>query len=353
MKALFLKTILFLLLTIQGYAAAEYSLAFVHIGNPIPSYLYTTLQQARFMNEDCNLYFFVNDAAYHALNRLQGEFLSKNKISLINVSTLQETKEHKAFRKAGKFILSFREGFWNHVTERFFYIYDFMVASKVENLIQIETDVMLYANVSELMPALKQLDVNVGAPFEWKTRCIASFVFFKNQKAAKALVKHIVSEIRLPNSNYEANLNDMCTLASFREKKGEKYMTPLPIVMPEYAQFYSQSHVPYEHGGTTLEFLSKNYAPFSGYLFDAAALGIYVKGYDRRNGPNYSGGAIHPKSVFDPSKLHLFWGKDPKDKIVPYAEFKGKSYRVINLHFHSKLPEEYTSFGAARAPLPG
>jgi hypothetical protein len=136
----------------------------------------------------------------------------------------------------------------------------------------------------------------------------------------------------------------MQTLASFYRKFGAAYMTPLPILMPEY--HYPKRVSTFEPDNeTSLDFLSTNASLFPGYIFDAAALGVFANGNDRRYFPERGAGIIHYRSLFDPGHFSFFWGSDLQNHRVPFLSFKEKTYRIVNMHFHSKLPEGHTSYG--------
>ena len=145
------------------------------------------------------------------------------------------------------------------------------------------------------------------------------------------------------------DVNDMQTLASFYRKLGSSYMTPLPILMPEYAQYYPKRTSTFEPDNqTSLDFLSMNASLFPGYIFDAAALGVFANGNDRRYFPKNGSGIIHYRSIFDPGHFSFFWGNDSQNRKVPSLSFKGKNYRIVNMHFHSKMPEGHTSYKETR-----
>ena len=102
---------------------------------------------------------------------------------------------------------------------------------------------------------------------------------------------------------------------------------------------------------TPLAFLSQNAPLFPSYIFDAATLGIFLEGNDEAVFPLRGPGTIHYRSIFDPRLFSFFWGEDLKGRVVPYLSFKGKEYRIVNLHFHSKRPDGYTSFSKERKKL--
>jgi hypothetical protein len=332
--------LVFLLQSSGVLRAHDFALAFVHIGKNIPRHLEYSLKQARFFNTSCPIYLLLSEEALPSYNQLFDDRLKEYAITQVNLSKLPLSKTHRAYKKcsAHKFNMSDKEGFWSHTTERFFYLYAFMKAYKITNLFHQENDVMLYEDLSTLMPALNSMQSQIAIPFQYKTNCVASLVFFKKAKALKNLNKHIFKKISTYRGHHpEADINDMRTLASYRKA------TPLPILMPEYDTLYKIRKVSIDHAHTKLHFLYQHEELFQDRLFDAASLGIYLDGYDpilNSLGP----GAIHYRALFNPSKFAFFWAYNEKGKKVPRLRCHNKTYSIINLHIHSKRLERYTSY---------
>lgn len=329
-------------------AVSDYSLVFVHIGENLPDCSYITLKQARFMNEHADIYFLIDQTNYIKLVEDRSGFYKENEIILVDLSLVEKTAKHLLFQQISPFDQYYKGGFWNHTTERFFYLHDFLVKTQLENVIHLETDVMLYVDIEELLPSFFHSGALLAGTFQWTSECVPGFVFIKQPSIWERYIDHLIAELQsYKGKDPNTDLNDMRTLASFKKKCSSEFIN-LPIVMPGYAVFYAKQPSKAFHENTTLEFISNNADMFSGYLFDAAAFGIYANGYDRTVYPNGRPGDIHWKSLFDPSKIDFSWGKDKQGRDVPYAAFAGKSYRLVNLHFHSKHPEGFTSFKETR-----
>jgi hypothetical protein len=300
------------------------------------------------MNERADIYFLVDHGNYIKLSEDKLSFVKENEILLVDLSLLPQTTKHHLFRQLSPFDKFYKGGFWNHTTERFFYLHDFLEKTQLPNVIHLETDVMLYTDIEELLPSFLRSGAELAGTFQWTSECVPGFVFIRDPSVWERYIDHVIAELHSYQKNDpNTDLNDMRTLASFKRKCGPEFIN-LPIVMPEYKLHYAQRVVNGLHEDTTLEFISNNAAIFSGYLFDAAAFGIYINGYDRTVYPHGEPGNIHWKSLFDPSKMTFSWGKDRQGKDVPYATLGEKSYRLVNLHFHSKHPEEFTSFASTR-----
>lgn len=330
------------------------TLIFVHLGNNILPCIFNTTKQARYLNQTSDIYLLTDGSAYNFFRTHYLDYLIEERINLINMEAVPLTPQHLTFREINKIDVSLLNGFWSYALERFFYLFDFIKYQNLENVVHLESDSMLYIDLKELLPLFKKLDTQIAAPFQSIVGCIPCFVFIKDIDSFTPLIEHILSEIRTyKGSRPHIDVNDMRTLASFYSKFGASYMTPLPILMTEYGQHYSKRVSNFEPDNmTSLDFLSMNTSLFEGYLFDAAALGVFAKGNDPRYFPENGPGIAHYRSLFDPGYFLFYWGKDAENRKVPYIYFKKKSYRIVNMHFHSKMPEGYTSYGKTQTEFP-
>ena len=328
------------------------SIIFVHLGGPPPSCIFTTMQQARFFNEDCDIYLLADSKSICHFQ--ETSFFKEERIQLINSDQVPITEEHLTFREVNPIDFSLSNGFWVYTTERFFTLFDFIQDRELKDVLHLECDTMLYIDLDELFPIFKNLDSRIAAPFQSLKGCIPCFVFIKDSESLSLLVNHMLLEMReYKGAKPYLNLNDMQTLASYYVKFGEPYMLPLPTLMPDYSLYLHKRKSRFSpDNATPLSFLSKNSSLFQNFIFDAAGLGIYINGNDERFSKGLITKTIHSRSLFNPQLFTYFWGKDLKKRPAPYIAYLKKNYRVINLHFHSKKPEEYTSFSTIRKEFP-
>lgn len=337
------KLLLLFVIFFQSYIdSSEHSLVFVHIGDTIPTCALTTLKQARFMNESCDIYLLTNTKSIKSIN----EDLAQDQISVIDVDKIPISQEHLDFI-AENGLSTTLNGFWKYTTERFFVIYDFLSHTQLQNVVHLENDTMLYVDLNEIIPQFKQLGVQLAAPFQSLYCCVPCFVYIQKADALKPLVDHILVETNGDNKC------DMLTLASFYREQGEEQMFPLSILMSDYLQYYKKRTSTFAPDNETpLEFLTKNMWAFPKYIFDAAAFGVYTNGNDKRYNPYTGPAQVHNRSLCDPGHFNYYWGEDARGRPCPYLSFKGRDYRIVNLHFHSKEPERYTSYSDNRSDFP-
>lgn len=315
-----------------------HNIIFVHLGNPPPPSIFTGMQQARHLNRDCDIYLLTDKVNYLYFQTDYEQFFKRELITLIDADQLPITEEHTTFLKVNQL-----DNIWAYATERFFTLFDFIKARNLIDIVHLENDSMLYVDLDELYPLFAKFGTRLAAPFQSLKGCIPCFVFIKDSESLSFLIDHILSETKnyLGAHAYVA-INDMQTLASFYVKFGNDYMTPLPTLMPEYGLYHPKRKSRFAPDNLTrLPFLSQNRDLFPNYIFDSAGLGIFLNSKKQ----------IHFRSLFNPQFFSYHWGEDSKGRTVPYLSFKGKKYRIINLHFPSKAPEEFTSFLPLRKEL--
>ena len=312
------------------------------------------MKQARYLNQNCDIYLLTDQKALPHFQKNHQDFFENERISLINTDLIPFSQERKIFHQIHHIDPSISEGLWVYAVQRFFILSDFLKMKQLTNVFHLENDTMLYINLDELLPVFIASDARLAAPFQSLFGCIPCFVFIKDAISLSHLIVHMNSEIEAyKGTRSHVEVNDMQLMASFYRKFGNGHLSPLPSLMPEYQQYYlKQKSRFYLDNRTNLSFLSTNTSLFPEFIFDAAGLGIWINGNNQKYSPRSGPKTLHARLLFHPRFFHFFWGKDVQDHIVPYLSFKGKVYRIVNLHFHSKLVEDYTSFQETRGSLP-
>ncbi len=309
---------------------AESPIVFIHLGNKVPSFLFTTIKQARYFNPSSEIYLLLDSVAYDDCDENK-RFFREEKIEVIDTEKIPRSREHREFDE-----LNTLAGFALHTLERFLYLHDFIREKDLKEVVHLENDCMIYTELKELSPGFKK--IRIGVPFLSKAAVVPCFVFIENKDAFFPLIKHILMEMQSKKT-----LTDMRVIAGFYEKYKEPYLSVLPTLMKEYSKRARKSACMFDNF-TPLSFLSKNGSLFPNCVFDAATYGIFLNGNDRKVFPATGPGTVHYRSLFDPRFFSFFWRKDEKGRKVPCVFFAGKEYKIVNLHFHSKMPEEYVSY---------
>lgn len=328
MRTVLIKSLLVSVIYCFSISIGAYSIVFVHIGKQLPVYLPDALFQARLFNEQCDIYLIANQQAldaYHAHNALN--------VNMIPIETLRKTKAHKKFLKASIFNQKPGEQFWLYASERFLYLDDFMQQFNKEQVFHLESDNMLYVDLAELMPIFLQKYPAIAAVFDNDIRCVPGFIYISHRKVMHELAECFVKHAR-------SGKNDMEVIGQFKEKYGIRSIDNLPIVTDAYKNRYTLKST---MGHTTKypDNYSKHLRQFRS-VFDGAALGQYLGGLDpihRDSQPGF----INESCLFNSSHFTYTWEVDAQGRKIPYMVLEGESYRINNLHVHSKNLKQFLS----------
>jgi hypothetical protein len=315
-----------------------YSIVLVHIGKELPSFAYESLCQARLFNKSCAIYLL---ASKQAIEKSDQERLQNCMIVPVSLESLHMSEDHKKFLKESPLSTTFREGFWLYASERFMYLADFVDQYEVEDdLVHLETDVMIYADFSMLVDTLHDKYPGLGVTLDNDARCIPSIVYFRNSDMVKKLAHYFAEKASWGKT-------DMDILAMFYHANfATGLMNTLPIIMPEYyKQFGFVS--PSGHRTQCPQRYYNNCEAFDG-IFDACAIGQYLGGIDPRNGTSKPG-FINESALFNCSHLSFYWELDSENRRVPYVKCNEKEYKVYNLHIHSKNLKAFSSINVNNA----
>jgi hypothetical protein len=313
------------------------TILFVHLGAQLPTWLAGALYQARLFNA-CPIFLAAEERALAA-----APLDPALRIDALPLETVGISEKHRRFRALAPFDRGFRDGFWMFTTERFFVVESAMAKLRLENLLHVENDVLLYCDAATLAPSLAALYPGIAATFDGDQRCVPGLLFIRNGAAIAHLTAYILHALQfLARGNLSAEakaaINDMALLAMFRaEAPGA--IDHLPIVPPDYPlPLRSQmGHVPADPAAYS------RYFDRLGLVFDAAALGQYLGGVDPRNAPPPTRGFVNESCVFDPRALRLRMGADAAGRRVPLVETASGTHKVANLHIHAKDPGPFLS----------
>lgn len=301
-----------------------YSIVFVHIGKNLPVWAYTAMGQARLFNKECPLYLLANQSA---LDTCSISRLRDAKVTTVPLESLSLSDDHKHFLKMSCLPKDFRDGFWFYASERFMYLADFAALYPSEDMIHLETDVMIYADFSKTIDLLRNKYQGLGLTLDNDVRCIPGLVYFRDAYMVKMVASYFAENASLCKS-------DMEILAMFYHANvGNELVGTLPVIMPEYYERYGFKSTT---GLTTNkpERFFNNITDFNG-IFDACAMGQYIGGGDPRNG-NSKPGFINESTLFSCSHIDFIWELDEAGRRVPCALYAGRKYKIYNLHIHSK-----------------
>ncbi|MDE3045932.1 MAG: hypothetical protein KGJ02_04740 [Verrucomicrobiota bacterium] len=255
-------------------------------------------------------------------------------MNLVAVETLGKQRIHQQFIARSRLDRTYREGFWTYTTQRFFYLADFMHQNGLSDVFHLESDVMLYANIGELLPHCQAHYANmIAVPSDCDARCIASFIYVANVTPLDAFLQFVTDKVRDID-------NDMHFLAHFRHRYFQVYIDHFPVIFPDYAK----DHALISRFGDVTATPERYMSYFDDFqaVFDAAAIGQYLGGIDPRNGESVPG-FVNESTLFNVADFQYEWIADEKGRKVPHMIYQGQKIKINNLHIHSKRLDAFKS----------
>lgn len=216
---------------------------------------------------------------------------------------------------------SFRNGFWVLTSLRLFYLYAFMEKYKINNVIHLENDVVIYYNCDELMTKVETNKIYI--PFSNFSINVVSIVYIPNYDLLRPILM-----------NWNMNGLDMHVFAYCKMR--------IPNLISEFPIFKEQ---PEFNGEPEKRMVCNNYDQFN-KVFDGIAMGQYLGGVDPRNtddGRN-TVGFVNADCCIKYDKYKFIWkevplvegGEDEEVMKKPFICVKGEEIPIFNLHVHSK-----------------
>lgn len=308
------------------------SLVYVHIGDTIPSYLETSIAQARLFNPTIPIYVIGNS---HALANID---FSEHTVVLIHIESLHLTEFHKTFIEKAT-----SNGLWRYALERFLYIDDMIQQYNLKNVFHLENDVTIYFDLNEKLPVFEECYFNmIAAVFDCDDRCIPSFVYFSNRIPSKKWAEYI-------SKNGLEGTNDMELFSKFKNFYNNKYANHLPILIPSYSKDRPLFNLLKQKANSVQPYI-RHLDKFQ-LIFDAAAIGQFFGGVDPVHG-KYNTGFINERCIFNPSYFNYEWKKDNENRWIPYISYGEKTYPIANLHIHCKNLQKFYSLNDEPPSVP-
>lgn len=312
-------------------------IVFVHIGSALPWYLSTALHQARLFSADPIILLANRDAM------LDNRPARQDDITLVPIEDLGRSRNWQAIeRVAIPNENSFSNGYWRKTLERFFALESLMAVGGLRDIIQLETDVMLYADPDGLRSGF-----NAGAPlavpFGSPDHAVPGIFYARNAQALVDFTGFALDQIATTGQPgvAETPLTDMFLLGAFHRRRPGK-ISALPVLPPDYRGEYRNPG-----GGVAIDsgLFSNAYSDFQG-VFDANALGMNFLGRD----PRYfaSGPGLCPLSTYNYGQYSLSFSPDRHGRLCPALRGDGQSWPVYSIHVHDKALTRVQS----QPPLP-
>jgi hypothetical protein len=286
-------------------------IVFVHAGSaPLPEHLIDNLLFLKKTTHKTPIK-VLSQADYECL--LPEDIRSDKRFTFVPIETLQEGSESLAFKERSMMPKDIMNGFWFHTSYRFFLILDYMRQQGATNVLHLESDVVLLIDPTELEPVF--VDFAEFAVTMDRIRAIPGIVWFKSALAAEALAQFM-------NSN--TSVTDMESIGRFVEQF-YGFAKPLPTIPRDYV----------ERKGLPLNRYCDGVEQFGG-IFDAAAIGQYVRGVHWINKQGNTRGFQNESSDLILSEYQIGYHKHYDSLTAWIQDDVPTRHRILSLHLHSK-----------------
>ena len=291
------------------------SIVFIHLGNePLPAYAVTNILLTRKIAKNSKIYVIYENANAEFLEKIN----SLDDIEIVSIDTINSSPETIFFRENFKLDRKFRSGFWYHTSERFFVLADFIEQNKIENIIHLENDYLIYFDPEDI-----DIFKNYGnflLPLD-RIRAIPGIVCIRDLEIIRNLTKFI---------NRNLHLNDMYSLGNFtKQTKNESQLPTIPCLYVEDKKLKQE--------------YSTGIEKFNG-IFDAAAIGQYLGGVDRKNDPEDTMFFLNESSDLNLNDFTFQWNIINAVR-KPSITYKTTKTNILGLHVHSKKIIDFSPFG--------
>jgi hypothetical protein len=259
--------------------------------------------------------------------------------TLVDARELPLSSSHLAFRERSTLDAEWRDGFWRHATERFFFLDELLAGRGLSDVLHVENDVMVYFDLRRRVNAIRALagGAGIATTFQNDAMAVPGVVFVRGPEASGVLCEHLAEAA--PNGK-----NDMDELAGLAEAS-DGFVARLPVVPEAYPvplrSVHGMAAPPVARYARHQEWL--------GGVFDAAAIGQFTGGIDPRNGPAPRP-FVNEDAVYRVDAMPLEWASDDHGRRVLFWG----GVQVLTLHVHSKRLAQFSSLRRdAFAAVPG
>lgn len=308
-----------------------YSVILVHLGSSVPHYAPDSIKQLRLWNtpEELRIFFVIERHNTDFWEKLAADY----SVELVYTDMLEPTEHHQMFRMKYKGDKAFRNGYWQFVIERFFYMEEVMAKYSLKATILMEYDVLVYLPFSLLVPRLTEYTNQIALVRDNETRAHPGFMFVsstmtelnefiactqENSYSDMELL-HIYSELYPTRVSYLPVINHRRNMTKFVRKSQDGHHRPMPSPL-----FLSSGH----------DILK--------CLFDSAVVGQWVGGIDTRNtadkGIFITESYENEGALYSMKEMPFEW-KKIKGLWVPYLDREP----LATIHVHSKALDCFLS----------
>lgn len=248
-------------------------IVYFYIGESLPEHLFDSIYQTcqihdKLQRSDYKLILITNKKwESYILDKIKLYNITP-KLNIIYSEELESIYTFNKYKQIAKTFsqqqTQFRNGFWIYTTTRFLYISAFMEKYNINNVFHLESDVMIYENLSITQDKLKSLKMSdkIVAVQDAEHRAVCSIVYLPTIKSACDYSDYIINSLE-HCTKHQTFLNDMDLMGRYKNK-------------------YNFPDSPYDTQGKVSNSESLIRVETLG-VYDANGIGQYLGGIDFKN----------------------------------------------------------------------
>ena len=276
-----------------------------HKGCNFPNHIRDCIKQIQHTQTNYKIYLLTDS-----------KIVSNNDVTIIDLNTL-----HINLLDNIDYYRNDNDPLWRSSFERFFYINEFIIKNKLNDIIHFDNDVLLYHNTSNIINILKTNVKCIGLTKHKENEYVCGFMYINNHYSLKRICKLLLELAKLSTTELENKLGSM--------PHEMRLLGHISTLCDDI------THLP----GTPRD---ENYSEFN-YIFDPSSYGQYFGG---------SGDA--PKLTVHRSNVNRLIDKYIINQTItpfidiqnkkPYIKYNNTIVTIFNLHIHSKQLVDFKTY---------
>ena len=295
------------------------SVVLTHLGTSVPPYLRDCVHQLRLWNPTTTIYLIL--WRHHESGEFWSKLVSDYKVTLIYTDTLIPTPHHRRFLEyyaSNPSEATFRQGYWIHVKERFFFLEELMNQEGLEQCIAMEYDVLVYTPLDKLFAKLKASHQTIRMVRDNDERGHPGFMYVPRTESISEFNLYVTSVLKTQRT-------DMQCLADYADSEPDA-VHYLPVITEARNSPHRISVM--KHTSADPFYLSEDSEYFE-MLFDSLVVGQWLGGVDLRNtGGEKVSNFVNESALYTLSELGLSWERSPLWRPI----LDGRPLATIHVH---------------------
>ena len=312
------------------------SIILTHLGESVPFYIKDCVHQIRLWNPTLPVYIILDP--FHKEDKFFVNLILIYSVNLVYTDSLPSTDHHLYFKNNFQGDTEFRKGYWKHVKERFFYIEELIQRDKLDHVISMEYDVMLYIDLNTILEKFKISHQSLRIVRDNDDKGHPAFMYIPNLQTIYHFLMFILSIIQSP-------LEDMQALAAYANTYTDK-VHYLPVISNSKNYSIQNRKSQCGHTSKNTYYLSED-SDYFAVLFDSLVVGQWVGGIDSRNmGGKKISQYENESALYSIKEMNFEWKKSPLNFLwQPFLD----GIPLATIHVHSK---SLVSFSSDRPDYP-